>query len=62
MLDDFDKCRFCRWYDNYEGCTDMCCCHDDRTDFKLDSERVIEKAKEMKISVTDVITLMNQVD
>ena len=62
MLDEFDKCRFCKWYDDYEGCTNVFCCPDDRNDFKMNVERVVEKAKEMNMSVTDVVTLMNQVN
>ena len=61
MLDEFDKCRFCKWYDDYEGCDNGFCCPAEHDDFKIDIGRVVEKAKEMNMSVTDVVTLINQV-
>ena len=48
MRNEFDKCYFCKSYDEYEGCVDGCSNHD----------RIIKKAKEKNISVQDVIALM----
>lgn len=56
MRDEFDKCRFCRHYDTYEGCEWGC---EDYESFEPVKDRLIEKAKEKHISVTDVIALIN---
>jgi len=57
MMDEFDKCRFCRSYDNFDGCADDYCVSKEH--FEPHKERIIEKAKEMNVSVSDVIALIN---
>ena len=56
MRDEFDKCHFCRYYDEYEGCEYGC---ENKTGFEPNHDRIIAKAKEKDISVVDVIALMN---
>lgn len=56
MRNEFDKCYFCKCYDEYEGCEWGC---DNKTGFKPNHDRIIEKAKEKDISVADVIALIN---
>lgn len=56
MRNEFDKCYFCKSYDEYEGCIDGCSNHES---FSPDHDRIIKKAKEKNISVQDVIALMN---
>ena len=60
MMDEYDKCRFCCSYDEYDGCTNWWCNNKDA--FKPYKTRIIEKAKEKDISVADVIALMNMDD
>lgn len=56
MYNEFNKCNFCRSYDEYEGCEYGC---NDKEDFEPNYDRIIEKAKEKNISVQDVIALIN---
>lgn len=56
MYNEFNKCNFCRSYDEYEGCEYGC---NDKKDFKPNYDRIIKKAKEKNISVQDVVALMN---
>lgn len=56
MRNEFDKCYFCRHYDEYDGCEWGCI---NKIDFEPDHDRIIAKAKEKNISVADVIALMN---
>ena len=56
MRNEFDKCYFCRHYDEYNGCEWGCI---NKIDFEPDHDRIIAKAKEKNISVADVIALMN---
>lgn len=56
MSNEFRKCNFCSYYDEYEGCEWGCNNHED---FKPDNDRIITKAKEKGISVADVIALIN---
>ena len=59
MLDEYDKCRFCKKYDNFDGCTDDFCASDTKAYFEPNRERIIKKAKEKKVSVVDLIALIN---
>lgn len=56
MRNEFDKCYFCKCYDEYDGCEYGC---DNKTGFEPNNDRIIAKAKEKNISVADVIALMN---
>ena len=59
MLDEYDKCRFCKKYDNFDGCTDDFCAWATKKYFEPNRERIIEKAKEKGIHVLDLIDLIN---
>ena len=59
MLDEYDKCRFCKKYDYFDGCTDYFCASATKEYFEPNRERIIEKAKENGISVVDLIALIN---
>lgn len=56
MVNEFDKCNFCRCYDEYEGCEYGCY---DKEGFVPNHDKIIQKSKEKRISVQDVIALMN---
>ena len=56
LIDEWDKCNFCKNYDDFEGCDDWYC--DSRSNFELSQDKVIEKAKQKEISCADVIILM----
>ena len=56
MRNEYDKCYFCKNYDEYEGCEWGC---EDKKGFKPNHDRIIAKAKEKNISVADVIALIN---
>ena len=58
-MDEYDKCRFCIKYDNFEGCRDWHCPTATKDYFQPNRERIIEKAKEKGLSVADVIALIN---
>lgn len=59
MLDEYDKCRFCKKYDSFDGCTDYFCGSAIKEYFEPNRESIIEKAKEKGISVADLIALIN---
>lgn len=56
MMDEYCKCRFCKSYDEYEGCEWGC---DNFESYEPNKNRLIEKAKEKGISVADLIALIN---
>lgn len=56
MYNEFDKCKFCKSYDDFDGCEWGC---DNYKSFEPNHDRIIKKAKEKNISVQDVIALMN---
>ena len=56
MLKEYCKCRFCKWYDNYEGCEAIC---HDYDEYEPVTTKIIEKAKEEDISVADVLVLID---
>ena len=56
MKNEFDKCYFCKSYDDYEGWEWGC---NNKEGFSPDHNRIIKKAKEKNISVQDVIALIN---
>lgn len=63
-MHEFDKCRFCAHYYTKSKRLDKCeypypCLN--REFFRLDVIKVIDKAKQYKISVTDVLALMHEV-
>ena len=55
MWNEYNKCNFCMYYDNYEGCIEGC---NNYEDYKPNKSRIIEKAKEKSISVSDLIALI----
>lgn len=56
MVDEYDKCRFCTSWDNYDGNWDCWC--NNKDGFKMDKQRLIEKAQETGLSVADIIALV----
>ena len=61
-MNEFDKCNFCESYGEiYENeCTNPCYwCH---SGYRVDANKVLKKAEELKISVTDVINLIKECD
>ena len=59
-MNEFDKCRFCQSYDEEKGCADITCWS--RYHYRLDVDKIINKAKERGISVTDVLNLIRECD
>lgn len=60
MMNEWSKCRFCHYYDEYDGCTAWSC--NNKDGYKADKSRIIEKAKDVGISVADVIVLIEMDD
>lgn len=58
-MDYFDKCIYCKSYDDFEGCTDDWCDEESKYFFKPNKIKMIEKSKENGISVADLIALIN---
>ena len=56
MRDEFNKCYFCYYYDEFDGCVGVGCYNKDG--YKANKNRIIEKAKEKGISVADVMALI----
>ncbi len=56
LMNEFCKCNFCTSYDIYEGCEWGC--SDGYDSFHPNTDRIIEKAKEKGISVSDVLALI----
>lgn len=58
-MHEFDKCNFCS--SQFEGsCSDIYC--HGHSDYSIDVGKVLSKADEMNISVTDVLNLMREVN
>lgn len=55
MYNEFRKCNFCTCYDEFEGCEYGC---NNYESFEPNNDRIIKKAKEKGISVSDVIALI----
>ena len=61
-MHEFDKCHFCASYNLTEGwCDNIWCDRKTHTDYILDVNKILNKAKEMGASISDVIALMNEV-
>lgn len=56
MLNEWNKCNFCRKNEN--GTCRAQFCHA-QSHYILDKNKIVSKAKELGISVVDVITLIN---
>lgn len=56
-MDEYSKCEFCTYYDNYDGCTNWFCCG--KNAYEPDKQRIIEKSKESGLSVADIVALIN---
>lgn len=55
-MDEYCKCRFCKSYDDYEGCLWGC---DNYEGYQPDRNKIIEAAKEKGLSIVDMIALIN---
>ncbi len=60
MMDEYDKCNFCKSYDNYDGCQNWYC--EGKSDYKANKQKIIEKAQQTGLSVADVVALINMED
>lgn len=54
LIDEWNKCNFCKNYDTYDGCEEWEC------NFKVWQDKVIETAKEKDISCSDVLALIER--
>ena len=59
MMDEYDKCSFCKKYDDYEGCRDYFCPSATKDYFEANVDKIIEKAKEKGISIADLVAIIN---
>ena len=57
-MDYFDKCIYCKLYDDFEGCLDDFCDKTSKQYFDPNKIKLIEKSKELGISITDLIALI----
>lgn len=59
-MHEFDKCRFCAQYrGNAGGCVDAYC-NGNHSSYVLDVNKILNKADELNISVTDVLNLIRE--
>jgi hypothetical protein len=62
-MHEFDKCHFCTAYDPVsDSCIDIYCEKSKRTSYILDVNKILAKADEHNITVTDVLNLMREVN
>jgi hypothetical protein len=62
-MHEFDKCHFCSQYDETDDwCSDMFCDRNTHSDYILDVHKIFKKADDLKINISDVIALMNEVN
>lgn len=60
-MHEFDKCHFCAQYNvEDDWCGDIFCERPRHTSYILDVKKVLAKADELGISVTDVLNLMRE--
>lgn len=60
-MHEFDKCHFCANYDIADDwCSDIFCERITHSDYILDVSKILAKADEMSISVTDVLNLIRE--
>lgn len=60
MMDEYDKCRFCKSYDDYDGCQNWYC--ERKGDYKPNKQKIIEKSRETGLSVADIVALIEMED
>ena len=62
-MHEFDKCKFCASYNETEDwCNDIFCDRKTHCDYILDVNKIIKKAREMQVSIADIIALINEVE
>lgn len=60
-MHEFDKCHFCANYSlEDDWCNDTYCERDVHSDYILDVNKILSKADELSISVTDVLNLIRE--
>ena len=60
-MHEFDKCHFCASYDPTDDwCSDFFCDRASHSDYILDVRKVLKKAEDMGITVTDVLNLIRE--
>ena len=58
-MKEFDKCYFCESYDAREhSCINPCRLY--HSGYQIDVNKVLKKADELKISITDVLNLIKE--
>lgn len=55
-MDEFNKCRYCQYYDEYDGCVNGYCW--ERDEYVPNRYKIIKKAKQLEISVYDLLDLI----
>lgn len=60
VRNEYDKCYFCKSYDQYEGCMNWFCSNEEgkRTEFSPDNNKIIEKSERTGLSVADIVALI----
>ena len=59
MLDEYSKCRFCKWHDDYDGCEAIC---NNYNSYEPNKYKLIEKSQETGLRISDIVTLINMED
>lgn len=54
----FEKCKFCMAYDDFEGCRTLFQ-SSDKSCFKPNNDKIIETAKELNMSIADLVALIS---
>lgn len=59
-MKEFEKCNFCERYGEIDEnvCSSFYCV--DYSDYRTNADKVLKKADELKISVTDVLNLIHE--
>ena len=56
MFDEYSKCRFCKWHDDYGCCEAICNNYDS---YEPNKYKLIEKSQETGLRISDIVTLIN---
>lgn len=56
MMEEYDKCNFCKHYDNYDGCQNWYC--EGKKDFTPNKQKIIEKSQHTGLSIADIVALI----
>ena len=56
MMDEYNKCYFCKCYDEYEGCRALFC--EDKKSFIPNKQKIIEKSQDTGLTIVDIVALI----